>query len=98
MVDVQNQQLRKHYGYAELGIAIGKDNFDKVCPVNYGAVIHEREMIWKDFCSFLVSRVSLTRTCDRQCSKTHWEDGQNATCVYRHTRCNGITRHLAEGV
>ena len=45
MVDVQNQQLWKHYGHAELGIAIGKDNFDKVCPVNYAAVIHEREMI-----------------------------------------------------
>lgn len=45
MVDVQNQQLWKHYGHAELDIAIGKDNFDKVCPVNYAAVIHEREMI-----------------------------------------------------
>lgn len=51
MVDVQNQQLWKHVGYAELGI--GKNNFDKMCPVNYGAAIHEREMIWKE--TFYVS-------------------------------------------
>ena len=53
MVDVQNQLQWKHYGYAEVGSGIEKDNFDKVCPVNCGAAIYEREMTWKE--TFYVS-------------------------------------------